>query len=66
MGTFSQKRTSLIIRQILGAVSYMHNKGIVHRKIDPCHIFVENNSDSLNFLVKLDGLEEAIVRASED
>ena len=42
----------------------MHSKGIVHRRINSSNIHVENTSDSLNFLVKLDGLEEAFVRVN--
>ena len=43
---------------------YLHSKGVVHRVIKLDHIFVENCSDSLEFLVKLDGLEDSIVRTN--
>ena len=34
-GKFSDKEASAMIRSILSAVAYMHEKGIVHRDLKP-------------------------------
>ena len=39
----------------------MHHKGIVHGHIGPDTVYVENAHESLEFLVKLDGLEDVFV-----
>ena len=57
---FPETRVALIIKQILHALIYSHRRGIIHKGIRPSNIFVENNSDGLEFLIKLDGYESAV------
>ena len=34
-GCFTEKDAARIMRQVLGALSYLHNRGIVHRDLKP-------------------------------
>jgi len=51
-GTFSEKETSSAMRQLLKAVEYLHNMGIVHRDIKPENLLY-TNIDSHDCVVKL-------------
>ena len=42
---FTEKDASLVIKQILGAVSYCHDMGIVHRDLKPENIMMEKAGD---------------------
>ena len=40
-GTFSEKEAAKIIKQILLAVAYFHQMGIVHRDIKPENVLID-------------------------
>jgi len=42
---FSENKAKIYIRQLLSALNYIHNNGIVHRDIKPENIFKKNNED---------------------
>jgi serine/threonine protein kinase len=42
---FTDKEASAIMRGILSAVAFMHEKGIVHRDLKPDNILVQDRSD---------------------
>ena len=39
----SEKRTRMIMRQMLDAVNFIHSKGIVHRDLKPENILMDSN-----------------------
>jgi calcium-dependent protein kinase len=43
---FSEKNAASIMKQLLSAVNYMHNKGIVHRDLKPENIVLESTTGS--------------------
>ena len=42
---YDETKASIIIRQILEAVAYYHDKGIVHRDIKPDNIMIDVDSE---------------------
>ena len=53
-----EEESSLIIKNILSAISYLHSRNICHREIKPENIMFKNNLD-LNSLKLIDfGLSE--------
>ncbi|CAG9318369.1 unnamed protein product [Blepharisma stoltei] len=40
----TEEKISIIMRQILSTVAYLHSKRIAHRNIDPNHILIEDGS----------------------
>ena len=42
---YDESKASIIIRQILEAVAYCHDKGIVHRDIKPDNIMIDVDSE---------------------
>jgi serine/threonine protein kinase len=43
-GPFSEDRARIIMRQIVNAVQYMHERGVIHRDMNPTNVFiVEDN-----------------------
>lgn len=43
MVTLSEKRTRIIMRQMLDALNFIHSKGIVHRDLKPENILMDSN-----------------------
>ena len=50
-GNFTEKEACLIMQQLLSAVCYSHQNGIVHRDIKPENILLESNSK--DFTIKI-------------
>jgi len=44
-GNYSEKDASNIVRQILGAVSYLHTQGVVHRDLKPENLLCTETED---------------------
>lgn len=49
---FSEKRASYILKQVLLAINYMHNKHITHRDLKPENILLESK-DNNNLDIKI-------------
>ena len=47
IGSFSEQKAAHIIKQILQAVAYCHDKGIVHRDIKPENILIDKEADNI-------------------
>ena len=45
-GPFKEKHAALLLRQIVGAVHFLHDKGIVHRDLKPDNLVFQNNGPS--------------------
>ena len=43
-GTFSEKKVSEIMKQIMSAVLYLHNNRIVHRDLKPENVLYDNKT----------------------
>lgn len=53
-GSYTEKDASHLIRQILEAVDYMHEQGVVHRDLKVIFLMSNNVIESLNlFFFKL-------------
>ena len=50
-GSFTEEDACIIMKQILSAVCYAHQNGIVHRDIKPENILLENKSNDLSIKI---------------
>ena len=49
-GTFSEKKVSEIMKQIMSAVLYLHNNRVVHRDLKPQNILYDNKTGELKII----------------
>lgn len=59
-GPYSEQDASSIIRQIIKAVAYLHEKGIAHRDIKPENILLKNKSQPLHIKLADFGLAKIL------
>uniref|UniRef100_A0A183INS0 Protein kinase domain-containing protein n=1 Tax=Soboliphyme baturini TaxID=241478 RepID=A0A183INS0_9BILA len=59
-GTFSEKDASALIRQVLEAVSYMHDNGVVHRDIKPENLLYHSPAKDSKIIISDFGLSKTI------
>jgi len=52
-GTFSQGDVAIIMRQVLRAVFYMHNNGVVHRDLKPENFLLDSKGPISKTMVKV-------------
>ncbi len=62
-GQFTEKETALIIKQILQAIAYCHDMGVVHRDIKPENILIDKELD--NALKIIDFGTSIVMKANE-
>ncbi|CAG9333535.1 unnamed protein product [Blepharisma stoltei] len=53
---FPEEKVSIIMRQLLSTVAYLHSKRVVHRNIEPSHILLQ---DDCGMQIKLVGFGKA-------
>jgi len=44
-GTYSEKEAAAVMRQIIGAIEYLHSRGIAHRDLKPENLIYEDDPD---------------------
>uniref|UniRef100_A0A4W4DWY3 Protein kinase domain-containing protein n=1 Tax=Electrophorus electricus TaxID=8005 RepID=A0A4W4DWY3_ELEEL len=57
-GTYSEKDASLVIRQVLEGVNYLHNNGIVHRDLKPENLLYYSQDDNSKIMISDFGLSK--------
>ena len=55
-GSYSEKDASDLIRQILEAVAYMHEQGVVHRDLKPENLLYYNSDENSKIMISDFGL----------
>ncbi|KAM8867625.1 calcium/calmodulin-dependent protein kinase type 1D-like isoform 1-T3 [Synchiropus picturatus] len=58
-GVFTEKDASVVIKQVLQAVSYLHQNGIVHRDLKPENLLYYNTDVNAKIMVSDFGLSKA-------
>lgn len=61
---FSENDIALIMKTLLSAVEYIHNKNIVHRDIKPENILIENKNDFTTLRIADFGLSAQFGRSN--
>ena len=61
---FSENDIALIMKTLLSAVEYIHNKNIVHRDIKPENILIENKNDFTTLKIADFGLSAQFGRSN--
>ncbi|XP_076840311.1 calcium/calmodulin-dependent protein kinase IGb isoform X2 [Brachyhypopomus gauderio] len=57
-GTYSEKDASLVIRQVLEGVSYLHRNGIVHRDLKPENLLYYSQEENSKIMISDFGLSK--------
>ncbi|XP_072512618.1 calcium/calmodulin-dependent protein kinase type 1G-like [Salminus brasiliensis] len=57
-GMFSEKDASLVIRQVLEGVNYLHQNGIVHRDLKPENLLYYSQDDNSKIMISDFGLSK--------
>ncbi|XP_064156095.1 calcium/calmodulin-dependent protein kinase IGb isoform X1 [Anguilla rostrata] len=57
-GVYTEKDASLVIRQVLNAVSYLHNNGIVHRDLKPENLLYYTQHENSKIMISDFGLSK--------
>ncbi|XP_060602146.1 calcium/calmodulin-dependent protein kinase type 1-like [Ruditapes philippinarum] len=57
-GSYTERDASLLIKQVLEAVDYMHDKGIVHRDLKPENLLYYSNCESSKIMISDFGLSK--------
>nr|XP_027199848.1 calcium/calmodulin-dependent protein kinase type 1-like [Dermatophagoides pteronyssinus] len=66
-GSYTEKDASLLIKQILEAVDYMHSQGVVHRDLKPENLLYYSQSEDSKIMISdfgLSKMEESGVMAT--
>jgi len=61
-GSFSEKDASDLVRDIIGAISYLHNMGIVHRDLKPENLLYTDKSASAQIKIADFGLSKFVTK----
>ncbi|KAH9512972.1 hypothetical protein Btru_037196 [Bulinus truncatus] len=57
-GSYTEKDASLLIRQVLEAVDYMHDRGVVHRDLKPENLLFYSPEDDSKIMISDFGLSK--------
>ncbi|XP_041083427.1 calcium/calmodulin-dependent protein kinase type 1D-like isoform X3 [Polyodon spathula] len=57
-GVYTEKDASLVIRQVLGAVSYLHRNGVVHRDLKPENLLYYSPDENSKIMISDFGLSK--------
>ncbi|KAF8372018.1 cmk-1 [Pristionchus pacificus] len=57
-GSYTEKDASLLIKQVLAAVQYMHDNGVVHRDLKPENLLYYNSDEESKIMISDFGLSK--------
>ncbi|GMT22456.1 hypothetical protein PFISCL1PPCAC_13753, partial [Pristionchus fissidentatus] len=57
-GSYTEKDASCLIKQVLAAVQYMHDNGVVHRDLKPENLLYYNSDDDSKIMISDFGLSK--------
>lgn len=58
-GSYTEKDASYLIKQVLQAVAFMHNNGVVHRDLKPENLLYYNQDDDSKIMISDFGLSKS-------